>query len=236
LKTPKPKTCKNPSCGKLYTPHPGASSLETWCDTECAIAIARIKQAKQAKKNQVKRDKQRKAMLSQWRKEAAESRTNYRRGRARSGPERQAQDAVNAYVVLRDSDKPCIVHGYECPHANTGFHAGHFRGVVAAPELRYNTWNIHKQCGISNMGSQQRAKWGGSTAQLYEANLIARIGQAKVEWLKGPHKPLQPSAEYLFRIKSIFRRRARRIQKLRSKHGCITTQRISTKAQKRYLE
>jgi len=223
LKAPKPKACKNPACGKFYTPRPGASSLETWCDTECAIAIARIKQAKQAKKNQAKRDKQRKAMLSQWRKEAAESRTNYRRGRARSGPERQAQDAVNAYVVLRDENKPCIVHGYECPHANAGFHAGHFRPVGVAPELRYNTWNIYKQCGISNMGSQNRAKWGASTDALYEANLIQRIGQAKVDWLKGPHKPLQPSAEYLFRVKSIFRRRIRHVQKLRAKMAGIST-------------
>jgi hypothetical protein len=216
MKPPKPKACKNPACGKLYTPRHGASSLETWCDVDCGIAIARIRQAKQANKNQAKREKQRKAMLSQWRKDAAESRSNYRRGRAKSGPERQAQDSVNAYIVIRDENKPCIVHGYECPHARAGFHAGHFRPVGAAPEIRYNTWNIHKQCGISNMGSQQRAKWGGSTDQLYEANLIARIGQAKVDWLKGPHKPLQPSADYLFRLKSIFRRRARHVQKLRA--------------------
>ena len=157
MKTPKPKTCKNPACGKRYIPRPEAAPLETWCDIPCAIAIARIRQAKQAKRNQIKRDKQRKAMLSQWRKEAAESRTNYRRGRARSGPERQAQDAVNAYVVLRDSDKPCIVHGYDCPHANAGFHAGHFRPV--GQRLKFGTTP-----GTST-NSAEFQTWGASSGQ-----------------------------------------------------------------------
>jgi hypothetical protein len=70
-------------------------------------------------------------------------------------PEKLAQDAVNAFIRERDKHKPCIVHGYECPYASTGWHAGHFKSVGSHPELRYNTWNIHKQCASGEQGSPQ---------------------------------------------------------------------------------
>lgn len=204
----KEKTCANKACRKKYQPHPGARLHENWCSHDCAIAILREKQEKE-------REKKERALKLQWKREASESRSNYRRSRARSSPERQAQEAVNTYILTRDTNKPCIVHGWECPHAEVGFHAGHFRAVGAHPELRYNTWNIHKQCGVSNSGSQNRARWGSSTDQLYEKNLITRIGQARVDWLKGPHAPLQPDAEYLKRVNQIFRKRVKHLKKLR---------------------
>jgi hypothetical protein len=212
---PKTKVCGNPSCKKRYTPRPGAPWFEDWCNFECGVVIARIKQTKELKRQRLEREKQERAQKLQWKREASQSRANYRRGRARSGPEYQAERAVNAYILIRDANKPCIVHGWQCPNAIGGFHAGHFRPVGTHPELRYVTWNIHKQCAASNTGNQNRSRWSASTDQMYEANLVARIGQAKVEWLKGPHKPLQPKAEYLERVKRIFNKRTKHLKKLR---------------------
>jgi len=207
-KATKPKKdggLRNRKCRICRDGYPPMSDTQEVCSIKCAQQLTEKR----------KKEKER-ALKAKWSREAREYRAqNPRRGRAKAGPERQAQDAVNAYVMVRDANKPCIVHGWACPNASAGFHAGHFRGVGDHPNLRYVTWNIHKQCAISNTGSQNRARWGKSTDQLYEANLVLRIGQAKVDWLKGPHRPLQPRLEYLARMKTIFTKRAKHLMKLR---------------------
>jgi len=80
--------------------------------------------------------------------------------------------------------------------------AGHFRSVGAAPEIRFEPLNCHKQCKSCN-GTTIR---NGSRIYVttferqetvhkrYRANLIERIGLEQVEWLEGPHPPLKPTA------------------------------------------
>jgi hypothetical protein len=131
-------------------------------------------------------------------------------------PEKLAQDAVNAFIRERDKHKPCIVHGYECPYASTGWHAGHFKSVGSHPELRYNTWNIHKQCASGNKGAHKWSRYERSNDAMYEENLRKRIGDARVDWLKASHPPKQYRDEDLKRIKTLFNRRARLYRKLRA--------------------
>ena len=60
---------------------------------------------------------------------------------------KEAQSEVNRYVRLRDKDLPCI----SCGRFHNGqYHAGHYRTVGSAPELRFELSNIHKQCAPCN--------------------------------------------------------------------------------------
>lgn len=127
-------------------------------------------------------------------------------------PEQLAQDAVNAFIRARDHNKPCIVTG----KVGTRKDAGHFQSVGSCPELRFNTWNIHGQDAVNNRGGHKRARYNGEgTAALYEQNLRERIGDERVDWLKGPHKPKQYREDDFKRITRIFNRRARHYRKLR---------------------
>jgi len=107
-------------------------------------------------------------------------------------------------VRLRDSG-PCI----SCQRHHDGqYHAGHYRSVGAMPSLRFNTWNIHKQCSACNN------HLSGNMID-YRINLIGKIGQARVDWLEGPQETKSMDIVYLRRIKSVFTRRTRHIVRLR---------------------
>lgn len=94
----------------------------------------------------------------------------------------KAEKAVNAYVRARDYFEPCI----SCGKWFDGvWHAGHFNSVGSHPELRFEYDNINKQCFVCN------SMKGGNRAG-YEPRLIAKAGQARVDWLNGPH----PAAKF----------------------------------------
>ena len=198
---PRLKTCKAPECGREFTPE---RNMQVACGPRCAIAYQRH---------------QREAALKRkWAREAREYRAKERskraKGRGESGPKRQAVDALHEFIKWRDYHKPCIVHGPSCP--NDSFDAGHFLSAGSHPELRFNTWNIHKQCSLNNRGSHKRSRWNGEgTSALYERRLAEKIGRERVEWLKGPHAPKQYRDDDYRRIARIFRRRAKHYKKLR---------------------
>lgn len=112
-----------------------------------------------------------------------------------------AQISINKYARLRDHADNCI----SCNNVNfTGrYDAGHFLSRGAYPELRFNLWNIHKQChwncNIKRSGNQIA----------YRKRLIKKIGIERVEWLEGPHDPLKYTIEDLKRIKAIFHKKYR---------------------------
>ena len=47
-------------------------------------------------------------------------------------------------------------------------------------------------------------------SQAYEVNLINRIGQDRVDWLKGPHEPAKFTADDLAAIKEQYKLKAKR--------------------------
>ena len=85
-----------------------------------------------------------------------------------------AQRFCNKYVRLRDEDQPCISCGSTTA---TSWDAGHYRSVAAAPGLRFNEDNIHKQCVACNQHKS-------GNAIEYRIGLKARIGEARVEALE----------------------------------------------------
>jgi hypothetical protein len=163
------------------------------CSVPCAIALTETAKAKQAAK--VKREEKRSI------REALE------KTKTRGDHQREAQDAVNAYVRLRDANDPCI----SCDRPATWggqWHASHFRSVGSNPSIRYNLWNISKACSICN-------RFLGGNYAGYKPRLIDKIGAERVEWLEGYHPPsMKYDVEYLKRLKAIFRKKARRLEKL----------------------
>jgi len=191
------KVCK--SCKAEFAP---VKPLQAACGPLCAFEYARqarIKRESKAARDAVK---------------ALRAKTELSRTNPKSGPKRAAIGAVHRFISARDHHKPCIVHGHECE--NTAFDAGHFQSAGSRQELRFNTWNIHKQCSLNNRGSHKRSRYlGEGTAAIYERNLVHRIGQERVDWLKGPHEPKQYREQDFKRIARIFSRRAKHYRKLR---------------------
>lgn len=90
----------------------------------------------------------------------------------------KAQKAVNALVRYRDRNEPCI----SCGRFHDGsYDAGHYRSRGAAPALRFNLDNIHRQCVPCNQHKS-------GNAIEYRMRLIQKIGIERVEWLEGPHE------------------------------------------------
>ena len=173
-------------CGKNFTP---ARSMQSVCSLSCAIASSREKAIVEAARIEAKRIKERKVEL-----------------KPRSKWLQEAQAAVNAYVRVRDAHQPCI----SCQRHHTGqYHAGHYRSVGAMPSLRFNLWNIHKQDSACN------AQLSGNLIE-YRINLVKKLGIERVQWLEGPHPVRSFDIVYLRRIRKIFTKRAKLLDRRRN--------------------
>ena len=137
-----------------------------------------------------------------------------------------AQKAFNSFIRIRDA-------GLDCPSCGASeaeverkqawkpggaWDAGHFRSRGAAANLRYNTFNCHRQCKSCNGGS---GNWGHTRnkaetiTQAYRETLVRRIGLERVEALEQNNEPRTFDIDYLKRVKRIFARRARHYRKIR---------------------
>lgn len=132
------------------------------------------------------------------RKEAAEKRKEMRAAKekikSRGQWAKEAQAAFNRYIRLRDADEPCISCGR---HHQGQYHAGHYRSVGSAPELRFEELNNHKQCAPCN------SHLSGNLVN-YRINLEKKIGDEKLAWLEGPHDPKRYTIEELKEIKALY--------------------------------
>lgn len=182
----KPKRCK--ACRSEFVP---IKPLQVACGISCALELAKAvhakKQAQEATKERAEQAK---------RKEATKTKGQHTK---------DAQAAFNAFIRERDKDLPCISCGTT---ADVQYAAGHYRTTAAAPELRFNPLNVHKQCNRNcNMGKS------GNLLN-YRAGLIAKIGLEQVEWLEGPHEPKRYSIEDLKAIKAEYRAKLRDLKRL----------------------
>jgi len=154
-------------------------STQVVCSPKCALALNELKKSKAY-------DKKTKEL-----KQGIKTRGDYAD---------DAQVSINKYVRLRDIKDPCI----SCGNFHNGrYDAGHYQTVGAFPELRFNLWNVNKQChwncNIKRSGNQIA----------YRKRLVKKIGVDKVEWLEGPHDALKYTIEDLKRIKAIFHKKYR---------------------------
>jgi hypothetical protein len=115
--------------------------------------------------------------------------------KSRSDWMKEAQVAFNAWIRERDKDLPCI----SCQRHHKGqYHAGHYRSVGACPELRFEPLNVHKQCSACN-------NYKSGNILEYRLNLIAKIGQEKVDWIEGKHDPVKYTVEDFREIRDRYR-------------------------------
>lgn len=183
-KRAKLKTCK--VCRIRFEP---TKPLQVVCSPSCAYSYAwrqkvndELKLAREERK-EIKARKEKLKTRAQW--------------------IREAQTAVNAYVRLRDKDKPCISCGR---HHEGQWHAGHFRSTGSSPALRFDLANIHKQCQPCNTHLH------GNLIH-YRSNLIDKIGLAEVERLEGPQQPSKWSIEELKVIISTYKQKAKELKR-----------------------
>ena len=183
----KTKRCAN--CKQLYVPSPWAPPFAKWCSLDCGIELGRERAEKALLKRQAKELRERKVAL-----------------KPRSKWLQEAQAAYNGWVRERDACLPCP----SCRRNHEGqWHAGHYRSVGAMPSLRFNAYNVHRQCSACN------SHLSGNLLE-YRLGLIERIGQERVEWLEGHHETRKFDIVYLRRIKSIFTRRAKQLARRRN--------------------
>ena len=147
-----------------------------------ACAMARVRQAKKAERESVKK-----------RKEAIKSKADWAR---------EAQTAFNAWIRARDEGLPCISCGR---HHQGQWHAGHYLSTGARPELRYTESNVHRQCAPCNTHLS-------GNAVLYRIGLINRIGSDAVEWLEGPHPLPKWTPDELRAIRDTYRAKLKELK------------------------
>lgn len=129
--------------------------------------------------------------------------------------EQKLQPIFNMFIRLRDHDQPCISCGVIDPPMTSGgqWDAGHFKGVGAFPELRFDEDNCHKQCKKCNGGSGKFAHKARTVSQQYEDNIVERIGQERLDRLNGPHPTAKRSRERLLEMIDHYRAMVRKLKK-----------------------
>lgn len=183
----KPIRCKKcANCKESFKP---SRNFQSWCSPDCAIEIAKAKQARQRAQEATRQ-----------RAEHAKAKESVK---TKGQHMKEAQAAFNAIIRERDKHLPCI----SCGRFHEGkYDAGHYRSVGSNPALRFEPLNCWRQCVPCN-----RHKSGNAIE--YRINLVKRIGAKAVEWLEGSHEPKRYTIEDLVRMKAEFRAQLRAMQK-----------------------
>lgn len=90
---------------------------------------------------------------------------------------KSVQILVNKYVRLRDKNEPCISCGKFAEH----YDAGHYLSQGSTGVLRYDLYNINKQCKSCNQFKH------GNLIE-YRLNLVRKIGENQVRCLEAFRK------------------------------------------------
>lgn len=170
-----------------------------FCRLQCSIdyATRRAQRARQRKRASDEKTARANHLI---RRKALKTKSNWMK---------EAQSAFNTFIRIRDSNNRCISCGSNPVDIVGGnFDAGHYLSRGARPNLRFNTFNCHKQCVKCN-------RYLSGNIANYRINLIGRIGIERVERLENDHTTKKYTIEYLERIKTIFGKRARLYKKLR---------------------
>lgn len=168
------KTCRQP-----FQPR---SMTHKCCSPDCAAEHVKLEREK---KDRQERQKGLQALKS------------------RKDWEREAQQAINAYVKWRDRELNCISCGQ---WFDGNYHAGHYLSRGARPNLALVENNIHKQCIKCNMhlsGNQAAMRIG----------LVAKIGVEAVEALESDHTPRKYTIEELKALRDHYRAKLKELKK-----------------------
>ncbi|MGX5220259.1 recombination protein NinG [Pseudomonas segetis] len=190
-KKPKPKTCKNPVCGKKFPPQRLGQAV---CSPKCALAIKDVNEVKARK------------ALAQV--ERAEIKVRKERLKSRGEYVKEAQQAFNEFIRWRDraAGHSCISSGRALDWAGNAVDAGHYRSVGSAPHLRFDERNCHAQ-------SKQDNRYLSGNAVDYRIGLIARIGLEAVEAVEADQAPRKHTIDDLKAITAHYRALVRELKR-----------------------
>lgn len=188
--------------------HPSRNE-QTVCCIACAAEVGKAQREKDRAKALAKQKAERTKAEKEGRQRRRAKRIELK---TKSQWRSEAQTAFNKYVRLRDAGKPCISCG-RLPEQKLGgtMDCGHYRTRGAARHLSFNLHNTAAQCVYCN-----RDRAGAQKA--FEQGLIERIGPAAVDALNNDNTIRNFDITYLQRIKSIFTRKTRVLEKRRARH------------------
>lgn len=206
---PSRRKCAHKACRQWFHP---VRDGQVVCSFECASAIGKEQTAK--------------AREAAQQKEAQRQRTEEKAGRQRRKAKREsfktkaqwdkeAQSAFNRYIRIRDEGKECVscgnpLLGKSNYLTGSAIDASHYRSRGSASHLKFNVFNVHSSCTRCNR------QLSGNAVE-YRIRLIERIGLERVERLESDNEPRRFDIPYLQRIKSIFTRKARALEKRRTR-------------------
>lgn len=188
---PRPKKCRNPECRCSFIP---ARPLQVACSVACALAVTKAKQARER--------------VALERVERREIRARKQKLKSRGDYMREAQQAFNQFIRLRDqlAGHACISSGRPLDWSGNAVDAGHYRSVGSAPHLRFDERNCHAQSKHDN-------QFKSGNAVDYRLGLIARIGLEAVEALEADQSVRKYTIEDLQAIKAKYRAKTRELKK-----------------------
>jgi len=170
------KKCRE--CGEKFAP---TKTTQRDCSWPCALKQSKKRKPEERKKVHRRIQRDRKEKL-----------------KTRSELAAEVQREFNRYIRVRDRFEGCISCGTKTA---SKYDSGHYRSVGAAPELRFDPLNCHKQCVPCN---HHRS---GNIVE-YRLRLKTKIGEASLEWLEGPHPPKKYTADELRELKRYWKSEA----------------------------
>ena len=209
MRKPSRRKCK--VCGEYFVPKFHDIRIR-WCSPEHGTILAMEEREKEKVKAAAKRIKEQKEAEKAGRKRRQEKRESLK---SKSRLDKEAQSAFNRYIRLRDEGKECVscgntLLGKSNYLTGSAIDASHYRSRGAASHLKFNVFNVHSACTRCNR------QLSGNAVE-YRIRLIERIGLERVERLESDNEPRRFDIPYLQRIKSIFTRKARVLEKRRAR-------------------
>ncbi|ENU3987672.1 recombination protein NinG [Enterobacter kobei] len=209
MRKPSRRKCK--VCGDYFVPKFHDIRIR-WCCPEHGTILAMEEREKEKVKAAAKRIKEQKEAEKAGRKRRKAKRESLK---SKSEWDKEAQSAFNRYIRVRDEGKPCVscgnpLLGKSNYLTGSAIDASHYRSRGAASHLKFNVFNVHSACTRCNR------QLSGNAVE-YRIRLIERIGQERVDRLESDNEPRRFDIPYLQRIKSIFTRKARALEKRRAR-------------------
>lgn len=183
-----------------------------WCCPEHGAIYAIELRTKEKVKEEAKRIKAKREAEKEGRKRRQAKRESFK---TKAEWDKEAQAAFNRYIRIRDEVKECVscgspLIGKSNYLTGSAIDASHYRSRGAASHLKFNVFNVHSACTRCNR------QLSGNAVE-YRIRLIERIGLERVERLESDNEPRRFDIPYLQRIKSIFTRKARQLEKRRAR-------------------
>ncbi|MCF4130789.1 recombination protein NinG [Klebsiella pneumoniae] len=209
MRKPSRRKCK--VCGEYFEPKFHDIRIR-WCCPEHGAILAMEECEKEKVKAAAKRIKEQKEAEKAGRKRRKAKRESFK---TKAQWDKEAQSAFNRYIRIRDEGKECVscgnpLIGKSNYLTGSAIDASHYRSRGAASHLKFNVFNVHSACTRCNR------QLSGNAVE-YRIRLIERIGQERVERLESDNEPRRFDIPYLQRIKSIFTRKARALEKRRGR-------------------